>query len=139
MKFTLYKTHRKDSYYDRALVPYLDLFNHSPGCRSRIEMTKNAIYLTCNEDVKEGAEIFIDYGPYSNTQLLRQYGFTIKNNAYGTMKLDSEVVLNSVQNFVQHKSNCDETHLTYNCRKTLLKKYRLLNEPFTIQSGNAIT
>ena len=102
-------------------------------------MTKNAIYLTCNEDIKEGGEIFIDYGPYSNVQLLRQYGFTVKNNSYGNFKLDSDAVFNSVESFIQHKSNCDETHLTYQSRKNLLKKYKLLNEPFTIQSGNSIT
>lgn len=94
--------------------------------------------MTCNEDVKEGAEIFIDYGPYSNLKLLRQYGFTVKENAYDVVKLDHSAVLESVKNFTSKKTNCDETHLTFVARSALIKKYKLLNEPFTVQSGKCL-
>ena len=127
-----------DAFYDRALVPYIDLFNHAPGSRSRIELTKNALYLTCNEDVAEGGEIFIDYGPHSNLKLLRQYGFTIKDNMYGVVKLNQAEVLESIKRFTENKTHCDETHLTFTARSSLIKKYKLLSEPFTVQSGKCL-
>ena len=94
--------------------------------------------MTCNEDVKEGAEIFIDYGPYSNLKLLRQYGFTVKDNPHDVIKLDHAAVLESVKSFTSNKTNCDETHLTFAARSALIKKYKLLNEPFTVQSGESV-
>ena len=124
-----------DAYYDRAIVPYLDLFNHATGSRSHIELTKDALYLKCNEDVAEGGEICIDYGSFSNLTLLRQYGFTIKDNMYGAVELDQAEVVESIKRFTENKSHCDETHLTFTARSSLIQKYELLSEPFTVQSG----
>jgi hypothetical protein len=73
-----------------AMVPLLDLCNHSRGYKN---MTKNVAYeqppslgsggsviVTARETINAGESLRITYGARSNQQLLLNYGFCIENN-----------------------------------------------------------
>ncbi|KAJ3329908.1 hypothetical protein HDU76_006905 [Blyttiomyces sp. JEL0837] len=73
----------------RCIVPFVDLLNHSNevGQCHLYETSSGCVKVIAGKDYKEGDQVFINYGPVSNTRLLRLYGFTIPNNPNDTYTL----------------------------------------------------
>eukprot|EP00933_Yihiella_yeosuensis_P026734 TRINITY_DN20786_c0_g1_i2.p1 TRINITY_DN20786_c0_g1~~TRINITY_DN20786_c0_g1_i2.p1 ORF type:complete len:623 (-),score=100.09 TRINITY_DN20786_c0_g1_i2:441-2309(-) len=65
--------------YGSALVPIIDLCNHSsaPGAHQSWDYEGDALALTAVRDLQAGEELLITYGAMSNPLLLRTYGFTL--------------------------------------------------------------
>ncbi|KAJ1828196.1 hypothetical protein LPJ56_001254 [Coemansia sp. RSA 2599] len=81
--------------YDRALLPVLDMFNHSGGSSSVRWVVENNHSVTvsiCAEAAKRAPKVDIDgvahvelclsYGEKPNTEWLYEYGFIPRNNAH---------------------------------------------------------
>lgn len=66
-----------------ALVPYLDMFNHSPEVRVKAESRPDGSYTITNSNMsyRAGDQALINYGPHSNSTLYEEYGFVISDNA----------------------------------------------------------
>lgn len=63
------------------LFPVIDIANHSGNVRARWEYPEDKSFsLRLLEDVEEGAEVFNNYGPKQNGELLLGYGFAVPNN-----------------------------------------------------------
>eukprot|EP00435_Cladocopium_sp_Y103_P065397 s327_g27.t1 len=62
-----------------ALVPGVDFLNHSwePNASSDWDEESGAVIVTATRDLKQGDEVFISYGDFSNPLLFRTYGFTL--------------------------------------------------------------
>lgn len=63
-----------------ALVPLVDFLNHRPGTLCDLADSKKCIQLLYGKTIDAGEEIFLNYGPRSNTSLLAHFGFTLKSN-----------------------------------------------------------
>jgi hypothetical protein len=73
----------------RALVPFLDLLNHSNTSQvgHAFHFETNALYLYTGQNFEKGQEINLYYGACSNLRLLMLYGFTLSNNEHDTVDL----------------------------------------------------
>ncbi|XP_055335214.1 SET domain-containing protein 4-like isoform X2 [Paramacrobiotus metropolitanus] len=78
-----------------ALVPFVDLLNHSPFARTRIVLdgTGNTFQLITEYPYKSDEQIFINYGSHDNTKLAVYYGFTITRNPLSEVKFSMEELL----------------------------------------------
>ena len=71
-----------------ALVPLLDILNHNPDREwLKFDVSNGCLNVICNYDIKEGSEIFSNYGSLSNEMLLFAYGFCLENNEDDAMTL----------------------------------------------------
>jgi len=66
-----------------ALVPFLDMFNHSPDVRVKAETRPDGGYrlTNVNRTYHQGEQVMINYGPHSNLNLYAEYGFILVDNA----------------------------------------------------------
>jgi hypothetical protein len=71
--------------YVRAIVPDLDMANHSPSAgwngaeTFSYEPETDRVVLTSTLPVKPGGQIYAHYGSYSNSKLLFSYGFVLRS------------------------------------------------------------
>jgi hypothetical protein len=73
----------------RSIVPFLDLANHSfavPQCHL-YEQSTGAVKIIAGKPYTKNQEIFINYGPVSNTKLARLYGFVVPQNPHDAYDL----------------------------------------------------
>ncbi|KAJ3294154.1 hypothetical protein HDU79_011414 [Rhizoclosmatium sp. JEL0117] len=73
----------------RGVVPFLDMVNHSFDVKQchAYDPTEKAVKILAGKSYKKGDEVFINYGPVSNTKLLRLYGFVVPGNPYNAFEL----------------------------------------------------
>ncbi|KAF2753879.1 SET domain-containing protein [Pseudovirgaria hyperparasitica] len=68
------------------LFPVIDFLNHSNDAKVTWAFTPRAnpdgFYLETNQSHKRGDQVFNNYGPKSNEELMLGYGFCIKNNPF---------------------------------------------------------
>ena len=63
-----------------VLIPGLDLLNHSPLAKVVWQFDTDVCHIKTDETLDVGTEIFNNYGPKGNEELLMGYGFTIDDN-----------------------------------------------------------
>jgi hypothetical protein len=70
-----------------CMLPMLDILNHSPA--ARVEWTRGARYVAfiARESIREGHEVFNNYGPKGNEELLLAFGFVVRENAAESVAL----------------------------------------------------
>ena len=73
----------------RSLVPFIDIINHSFDSKTHHQYNSStkSLEIVCNDEVKSGSQLFMNYGPMGNTKLLHFSGFTIDNNPHDYMEL----------------------------------------------------
>lgn len=62
-----------------CLLPLLDCCNHEPGTPIVWERSQDGISFRTPVAIKEGSEVFNNYGPKSNEELLLSYGFCLES------------------------------------------------------------
>ncbi|TPX36337.1 hypothetical protein SmJEL517_g01514 [Synchytrium microbalum] len=73
-----------------AMMPMLDLFNHSPQAAVEAGLDESNSYVIWTlKHIQANQQVFINYGPHDNPFLLREYGFVAPNNPYDHAVLDS--------------------------------------------------
>lgn len=76
-----------------ALVPYADLINHSPFVSTYIDMQSElltgdkVVALYTDRPYSKMDQVFVTYGPKSNSELLVSYGFLVERNPYDGVDL----------------------------------------------------
>ncbi|CCX10593.1 hypothetical protein FPQ18DRAFT_6260 [Pyronema domesticum] len=70
-----------------ALFPAVDSLNHKPHTAITWQPTADRLSLISGQQVEAGEEIFNNYGPKANEELLNGYGFTIPNNPTDTVTI----------------------------------------------------
>jgi hypothetical protein len=78
----------EDGEYDNILVPLADMFNHQPGAGVG-SLSEDFSYFQINatQDYETGEQVFDNYGPKSNYELLSAYGFVLPENPDDFMTL----------------------------------------------------
>jgi len=73
----------------RLLVPIADMINHalSPNAIHRLNLETNCVEIMSTRDIADKDQIYISYGPCSNSRLLQIYGFISENNPYDAFDL----------------------------------------------------
>jgi hypothetical protein len=92
-----------------ALVPIADFFNHAWNKKGKtaeipagttttrtapvhvqygMHHESNTFQVRANVDVSKGDEVFISYGPHSNSIMVQNYGIVQRDNPYETVSLD---------------------------------------------------
>lgn len=76
-----------------TLVPGIDLTSHSfrPNCE--VISTEENYFLIAKRAVAAGEALTVNYGEFSNAQLLADYGFSLDANPHDQLKLKCEPVL----------------------------------------------
>lgn len=84
-----------------ALVPFLDMFNHSPEVE--IENDENFGYSLINKNmnIEKGDQVFINYGPHDNLKLYIDYGFIVPNNPHDSVP----VIIQDLMDFNNESSS----------------------------------
>ncbi|KAG8530918.1 uncharacterized protein KY384_004275 [Bacidia gigantensis] len=81
-----------------ALVPGLDLLNHSPSAQVVWNLDGDRYTISVDEPIHSGCEVLNNYGPKSNEELLIGYGFCIAGNTSDSFGLGfNSVVSNRIQ------------------------------------------
>ncbi|CAM9949032.1 unnamed protein product, partial [Sphacelaria rigidula] len=77
-----------------ALIPYADLFNHNPFANSYIDARQTGFFAKTDEIAvyadrayKKMEQVYISYGPKSNSDLLLLYGFSLDRNPYNSVEV----------------------------------------------------
>lgn len=76
-----------------ALVPYADLLNHNPFCSSFIDVGESSlsgrkhVELYADRPYGQMSQVFVSYGPKSNSLLLLLYGFVVDRNPYDSVDI----------------------------------------------------
>lgn len=73
-----------------TLVPLADMLNHdsTAGVGNLLEVDgKNFFTINATRDYEQGAQVFDSYGPRSNFDLLKSYGFVLENNPFDSATL----------------------------------------------------
>ena len=73
-----------------ALVPHLDLLNHSGGVSVRAAVGRAGYQIVSLSPVQKYHQAFISYGPHDNTKLLLEYGFFLNNNPHESFNISLE-------------------------------------------------
>ncbi|SLM39105.1 hypothetical protein LPUS_09545 [Lasallia pustulata] len=76
-------TNIRDRYQTRnssVLLPVFDLANHHPDVRVTWEWNTTDCRLMIDERLEAGAQVYNNYGPKSNEELVMGYGFSLENN-----------------------------------------------------------
>jgi len=78
-----------------ALAPYIDMFNHSPvACvRATVNHLNGAYTIVTEKLFKKHSEVFINYGPHSNTKLFLEYGFIVPSNPQDSVYLSANEII----------------------------------------------
>jgi len=81
-----------------ALAPYIDMFNHSPlACVRATVNNLNGTYTIVTEKLfKKHSEVFINYGPHSNTKLFLEYGFIVPSNPQDSVYLSAKEIISKM-------------------------------------------
>lgn len=78
------------------LYPVVDLLNHKNNTKVKWTFEQEQVRFETSEILKEGDEIYNNYGDKSSENLLLSYGFIQENNEYDqtrlTLRLDSETI-----------------------------------------------
>jgi len=83
------RTQQSDSY----LVPMADILNHSPDAKTFYgfdEFTGDFL-MKVGDSYKKGQQVYNNYVPRPNNDLLRTYGFVLKNNNLNHVKLNASL------------------------------------------------
>ncbi|XP_040564548.2 SET domain-containing protein 4 [Lepeophtheirus salmonis] len=72
-----------------ALIPFLDMFNHSPHVSVSINEARDGSFeiISGPHCVRKFDQVFINYGPHSNIKLFLEYGFWIANNPHDAIPI----------------------------------------------------
>ena len=76
-----------------ALVPHLDLLNHSGDVSVSTAVDTAGYRIVSLSPVQKYHQAFISYGPHDNTKLLIEYGFYLDNNPHESFNISLEDVL----------------------------------------------
>ena len=99
-----------------ALVPYADLINHSPYSQAYLDAResgdwlfktgKEEVVLYADRSYRKMEQIYISYGPKSNSDLLLLYGFALERNPYNSV--DVTVSIKSLLGGNDNSNNSDD-------------------------------
>lgn len=78
------------------LYPLVDLLNHKNDTKVKWTFANDKVSFVSQETLKEGDEVYNNYGDKSNEDLLLSYGFVQDNNPYDltrlTLRLSKEII-----------------------------------------------
>ena len=83
------------------MVAVADMLNHAPGAGGgHISWDGKFFQVNATKDYADGEEVFLNYGPKSNFELLRNYGFLLENNPDDSLilqfRLSSQNVIHGI-------------------------------------------
>ncbi|KAK9480564.1 hypothetical protein V1514DRAFT_325747 [Lipomyces japonicus] len=81
----IFNTANKESY--PVLVPLVDSLNHYPSTPIIWTSAEGKFTLSTGANVDKGQELFNNYGPKGNEELLMGYGFCLKDNPFDSVAL----------------------------------------------------
>ncbi|KAK6332753.1 hypothetical protein TWF696_002775 [Orbilia brochopaga] len=70
-----------------VLIPLVDILNHKPNTKIIWEPMPSSFSLKTTETLSIGAQIFNNYGPKANEELLMGYGFVILDNPVDSLAM----------------------------------------------------
>ncbi|KAK9236249.1 hypothetical protein V1525DRAFT_407467 [Lipomyces kononenkoae] len=132
----------EDSY--PVLIPLVDSLNHKPLEPINWTVTPDEFSISSGKDIGAGDEIFNNYGPKGNEELLMGYGFCLENNPLDVVTLKVRHPLMSMEKveLLSLKGNAESTfHLSESepLPSDLVQFFRVIaaNEQETLQMLSA--
>lgn len=113
-----------------ALAPYLDMFNHSDTAKVNVDLNpaNNCYEIVTLQPVSKFKEVFINYGPHSNSKLFLEYGFILPTNVQDSVPVTFDHILEACK-----LSGC-VIQYEYNKVK-FLKKHNLISQLYVSDTG----
>ncbi|KAK2716013.1 hypothetical protein QYM36_010547 [Artemia franciscana] len=105
-----------------ALVPFLDLLNHThdTSCISGFNPDTNCYEIETLSKTPKCSEVFINYGPHDNLSLFVEYGFLIPRNPNNCLPLEMTDFISACNEYDVKLSNlCLQTISLHNLMKNL--------------------
>ena len=113
-----------------ALVPYLDLLNHSGAVNVRPVVSRDSYSIVSLSPVGKYHQAFISYGPHDNTKLLIEYGFCLNDNPHESYNISMEDIIKFVESSEFECPDIDEK-ITMIRDRELDLKLCIIEEGFT--------
>ncbi|CAI9740088.1 SET domain-containing protein 4-like [Octopus vulgaris] len=112
-----------------ALIPYLDLLNHSPDAKVITEFNKvtNCFEILTLDSYRKYDQVFIKYGPHNNSELLVEYGFIIPDNPHNFYEFSFDTIRDfstclNIACLRQKEEILEKYNLKKNCWESCLSK-----------------
>lgn len=103
-----------------ALAPFLDMFNHSDSAEVKVELNcnNNCYEIITLQPFKKFREVFINYGPHSNSKLFLEYGFLLPSNKNDSIPIKFNHIVSAfkaadtkIKNYHEKIRFCQKHHL----------------------------
>ncbi|CAZ83522.1 unnamed protein product [Tuber melanosporum] len=94
------------------LFPLIDSLNHYPATIITWQPSDTSLRIISGVGVSAGAEVYNNYGPKANEELLMGYGFTLLQNPFDSFLLKSSPPLTPLQHSILGESPTGLYHLT---------------------------
>ncbi|KAI9673193.1 MAG: hypothetical protein M1817_003056 [Caeruleum heppii] len=98
---------RKDDGFP-VLFPLVDILNHNPGAQIHWIGGKESMDLVLEDGVQPGEEVFNNYGPKSNEELLLGYGFCLPDNPYDQLAIKFNPPFTMLQRDIRRRQSSYE-------------------------------
>lgn len=86
----------KDSNEAMAMVPAMDLFNHSNVANCNTSYDRKGFHVVTERSIPAGQELLLSYGAHGNDTLWTEYGFVMDANGDDSIRGFDEVVLDGL-------------------------------------------
>ncbi|KAG0638467.1 hypothetical protein HOY80DRAFT_967431 [Tuber brumale] len=100
------------------LFPLIDSLNHYPVTKITWQPSDTSLRIISGAGVSAGAEVYNNYGPKPNEELLMGYGFTLLQNPFDSVLLKSSPPLTPSQHSLLGESPTGLYYLTHRNRTT---------------------
>jgi len=109
----------------KTMVPVFDMLNHSPTAAMMhgYQDSNDSFHLVTFQEWSAESEVFINYGPFSNSKLFWLYGFVLENNPFDAVDLWATMI--------------EEEELNYSIKQEVLSSYGIVSNqlPFQLRKG----
>lgn len=86
----------KDSNEAMAMVPAMDLFNHSNVANCNTSYDRKGFHVVTERSIPAGQELLLSYGAHGNDTLWTEYGFVMDANGDDSIRGFDEVILDGL-------------------------------------------
>lgn len=74
-----------------TMAPYVDFINHTDTDHCRLQINSKGFHVYTTTDYNAGDQMYLSYGPHSNSFLLCEYGFTIPTNRWNDLDISEDI------------------------------------------------
>ncbi|EGV61876.1 hypothetical protein CANTEDRAFT_131349 [Yamadazyma tenuis ATCC 10573] len=83
------------------MAPYVDFINHTDTDQCSLKIDGRGFHVSTTTTYEQGNQMYLSYGPHSNSFLLCEYGFTIPSNQWNDLDVSPVIIKQMNENQIE--------------------------------------